>query len=394
MNSVIVIGNNYSSVLELIRSLGTAGYEVRLLALSQVVDYIAAKSKYVKKSVYVPADFFEQESEEAELDALEELRGDEDRILVIPCRDITCIMLERNWERLSRHYIIPNIRGTKGELGRFSDKALQEALAVECGIRTPQGKVFPTTPEGIGEAVRRVGFPCFMKPLSSMDTRSEKKYLRVCGNEEDLRSWMRRAAEEGGCSRVLLEKDLSGGREVSAYGAAADGRVCLPACILTIRDGLGTHKGVAAEGMAVSSSMLGELRGRLEEFVRRSGLNGLFCIDLMEKDGEYYFMEMNLRMGGSCYAVTEAGANLPAALAGMVYGKETGLPGDIEREVHFVNERIDVDNFRNKLLTAGQLRKYFATDAVRFVRSGEDPQPWRQMKKKSLSWTVARYLSR
>ena len=46
MNSVIVIGNNYSSVLELIRSLGTAGYEVRLLALSQVVDYIAAKSKY------------------------------------------------------------------------------------------------------------------------------------------------------------------------------------------------------------------------------------------------------------------------------------------------------------------------------------------------------------
>ena len=59
MNSVIVMGGNYSSTLGLIRSLGEAGYNVRLLALRKDVYTIAAKSRYVTKALFVNMDFVE-----------------------------------------------------------------------------------------------------------------------------------------------------------------------------------------------------------------------------------------------------------------------------------------------------------------------------------------------
>ncbi len=390
MQSVIIIGKKYSSTLGLARSLGEAGYDVRLLALSVPTERIVRNSKYVSKSQCVHVDFFEKDSAKEELQALEELRGGDQKTLIIPCRDLTCMMLERHWDELSPHFHIPNINMLPGELNRFSDKAVQKALAIECGIPTAGGRAYSTDPEGIQAAVKEVLFPCFMKPLSSCWSKSEKMYLVKCRDERELEKWMFKAGTEGECGQVLLEQYLPIDRELSAYGAAANGQVCLPACVETIRNGLGTNTGVAAEGRVVSSSVLGELRPKLESFVKKSGLNGLFCIDLIESEGQIFFSEMNLRMGGSCYGVTMAGANLPAALADMIYHGAQGGPDDIREEVVFESEQIDIDNYLKGFISLKTLWQYLSGDQRHFVRNSEDPDPWKHLLGRLPEWYAKR----
>lgn len=174
MRDVIIIGSNYSSTLGLARSLGEAGFGVRLLALTDLAAAVVGASKYVKKMAFVHVDFFEETSADDEIRALEELRGGDEKILVFPSRDITCKMLEKHWAQLSEHYYFPNIHGIQGELFHFSDKAVQKKLAERCGLRTAGGKAYSTDEHGIKQAISEVRFPCFMKPLQSSETKKRK----------------------------------------------------------------------------------------------------------------------------------------------------------------------------------------------------------------------------
>jgi predicted ATP-grasp superfamily ATP-dependent carboligase len=391
MNNVIIIGTNYSSTLGLARSLGEAGYGVRLLALTKGTAQIVGRSKYVNKTLQVEFNFFEEDSAEEEMRALEELRGDDEKILIIPCRDITCMMLEKHWDRLSEHFYFPNISGVPGELNRFSNKAVQKELAEKCGLKTAGGGTYSTDEAGINRATQEVSFPCFMKPLSSSWTLSEKKFVTMCSNAEELRAWMGKAKKDGACEQVLLERYLKIDQELSAYGVAANGQVWLPAVVRVIRNGLGTHVGVAAEGEVMSSDVLGESRERIVEFVQKSGLTGLFCVDLAQCDGELYFFEMNLRMGGSCYGVTMAGANLPGALADAVYhNKALVATNGIRENVQFLSELIEIDNYQMGLISHSTLWQHLKGGQRRFIKSDEDPKPWRKWIIRSIRGVLAR----
>ena len=52
---------------------------------------------------------------------------------------------------------------------------------------------------------------------------------------------------------------------------------------------------------------------QLKVFVKSLHFCGLFDIDFYERDGVFYFNELNLRFGASGYAVTHSGINLPDA---------------------------------------------------------------------------------
>lgn len=376
MRNVIVIGKNFSSVLGAARSLGEAGYGVRLLALTRSAAEVAGHSKYINKTKFVKFDFFEESTAEEELKAIEELADKEEKTLIIPCRDITCLMLEKNWKRLSDCFYFPNIKGTPGLLAAFSDKSEQKKLAAECGILTATGKIYSTDEQGIIKAISETVFPCFIKPLSSSWAKDEKNYLHACHDSIELGESMKKAASEGMCKQILIEKKLEIEKELSLYGVSMNGQVYIPAIVETVRDGLGSHRGVAAEGRIVPSDILGNLKEKLELFVKRSGLNGLFCIDLAQCEDGIYFLEMNLRMGGSCYGVTKAGANLPAALADMVYNGKVSGTCTVKENIEFISELVDFDSWLKELISLRQLIMYLKVKKMPFIRSKSDPKPW------------------
>ncbi len=374
MQEVIVIGMNYSTALGVIRSLGVLGYGVRLLALNKRVEEIAGSSRYVTKCVQT---VFEPESV---FQGLETLRGDDDKVLVIPLNDRCCKVIDEHYEDLSGHFILPDINGIPGAISAFMNKRWQKELAEQCGMKTAAGGEYGTDDDGIASAKNEVRYPCFLKPSASANIPNSKTALSVCRNEEELHRAMIMSRERG-CGMVLIEEYLSVTKELCIYGVAGNSCVYAPALVETIREGVAEHRGVAAEGVVRSANSIGDIKEKVIRLVKSIGLTGLFCVDLLECGDGIYFSEINLRGGGSEYSATLAGANLPGTLADMVYKGKTAGPEDVVREVHFLNERIELDAFRYGHLSAKDYYRHCKSPTERFVKSDTDPEPWNRFKR-------------
>lgn len=386
MKEIIVIGLAYSTTMGLIRSVGEAGYGVRLISLNRFACEIASKSRYVTQVRQIQLVFDEL------FNTLEELRGEDDRILVLPSLDRACMMLDQHADSLSDHYDLPNIKNESGAVAVFMDKMIQKKLAKECGLPVAEGNVYETASEGIQSALKEVAFPCIIKPSASASIIDSKDIITVCSDREELASGMKTARSKG-CISVLAERYLNVERELSAYGVVCDGRVSIPACVETKRSGVGHLRGITAEGKVLSSDVLGGSKQKLEKLVQTSGFNGLFCIDLLVSDGVIYFSEMNLRCGSSEYAVTAAGVNLPGMLIDA-YDKGIGIDdsAQITKPVRFVNEKVVLDSYRGGHIRWREYLSALKDNEVGFVRDKQDPGPWREYQKLVLRKIAAKII--
>lgn len=376
----VIVGANYSTTLGVVRSVGLAGYGVRLLATNNACGEIAGKSKYVTKMATASLDFGEIYC------GLEQLCGNDERILVIPTQDRSCVLLDQHFDLLKEHYYTPNIHQLTGEVTRLMDKLEQKNIAADCGLATAEGNAYVTDRTGIDVALCAAKYPCIIKPIASAKCDASKTLITVCSNRDELESGMLRAKEQG-CERVLLERFLSGGKDYAAYGVAVDGEVYIPAFIDTWRSGFGGHKGVTAEGAVLDAERFGEVTERLKNFVARIGLTGLFCIDLIECDGTMYFVEMNMRYGASGYAVTAAGTNLPGLFAdACIRGNKPDAPM-LRSEVTFLSEKVELDAYCDGFLSRKDYMSAKPGERCFFMKNTEDPGPWlafRRYKRKRL----------
>lgn len=402
MKDVIVMGGNYSLTLSVIRSLGMAGYKVRLLIADDSTGRIAGKSKFVTKcydcrtmQVFdgkrsfrkIITKLFDKKKKRVDnmtfenvFLTLELLRDKDEKVLIIPVSDPYCVMLDKHANQFSKNYITPNLFNKPGEIVHFMDKMTQKKLANSCGLNTAIGEVYLTDETGIEKALKEVIYPCFMKVLISANVFKGKTLYAVCNNEYELRQGMKKAYSNN-CKTVLIEEFLKPEKELCVYGVAGNGKVYIPACLETLRGGCGGHKGVTAEGLIVSAECLGETKEKLKDFVSRSGLTGLFCIDLIQTKGKVYFLEMNLRSGASIYAVTLAGANLPGTLADMIYHNSIQGPEDILQNVHFLSEMIELDMYVEGYISRNEYNAHIANIHDKLIFNETDPEPYKEFKK-------------
>jgi len=405
MKDVIVMGGNYSLTLGVTRSLGETGFNVKLLVADKWTERIAGSSKYVTKCCNCLGNSENEESSsllkgihnitsvllgrpklktEVRFDqiwaALEQLRGNNEHILIIPVSDPYCLMLDEQASKFSEHYYIPNCFGKPGKVAYYMDKMVQKNLARQCDLKTAWGNIYSTYENGVRKAVQEVKFPCFMKVLLSAKVFKGKNLYTVCKNKEELQNAMGKASSSG-CSKVLIEEFLDIEKDICVYGVAGNNHVYIPGCLETIRGGYGRHKGVTIEGMVCSAAWLGETKGKLEEFVKRIGLTGLFCIDLAIIKGEVFFIEMNLRSGASIYGVTLTGANLPGILAEMIYSNTYKKPANSLRTSHFLSEMIELDAYADGFLTHDEYNRHMSDVQERFIKNDVDPEPWKIFQK-------------
>ena len=114
--------------------------------------------------------------------------------------------------------------------------------------------------------------------------------------------------------------------------------------------------------------------------MRQTGFCGLFDIDFYASDGVMYFNELNLRFGGSGYAVTKMGVNLPALFVRTLCGEDTsGMPRKVSGAGTFVNERMCIDDWSFYYLTEAECRDRIAAADIRFVDDADDPGPQRKL---------------
>jgi predicted ATP-grasp superfamily ATP-dependent carboligase len=177
-------------------------------------------------------------------------------------------------------------------------------------------------------------------------------------------------------------------RELSVLGLCIDGKVMCPGLIEATSGGQGARRGVAATG--VSSSAAGseviseDLMEKLRTFMKSTGYNGLFDIDLVEtEDGSQYFLEVNLRYGASGYVLTCEGVNLPGIYADHML-KGVSVPDEEEitgifsegKKTSFVSEKVLMENYAEGAVTDEEFEAAIGAAEISFVRDDEDKRPY------------------
>jgi len=382
----LVVGRSYLFNLCLARSLGAAGYAVEVLRIFKTPPRRFnpmsslkpdAYSKYV--SAYHTCIIGEDENRVVE--KLLELARPEQKTLLVTGDDLFTSIVDENLEHLSRFYHISHAGHRPGGLNRLMDKQLQKSLAREAGL--PVAACWEVTLEkGQFSLPEGISYPCFVKPKVSRH--GQKRTMRRCDNVQQLEACLRRI----GSGTVLVEDFLDIKREYSVLGISTREGVIGPGFFGAKQGCHEDRKGVALVGEVLDPGTYGTLVEKILAFVGSLGFEGLFDVDLIETmDGKWYFVELNLRFGGSGHAITVSGVNLPGMYADYVtQGKTIDLDCRVAPGRTFLNEKNLIEEYMKGYLTLQETRRLWKAADICFIRDEADPAPYRHFRK---FWPVA-----
>ena len=122
---------------------------------------------------------------------------------------------------------------------------------------------------------------------------------------------------------------------------------------------------------------------------------GVFDIDFFKSQGKFYFCELNLRFGGSGYAFSKMGVNLPEMMIRHFLGESIK---DMNKVVLgsclYFNERMAIDDWDFGYLSLKDLLKYRKESEIRFVEDDEDKRPQRVLNKEFRSKVIRKEIKR
>ena len=102
---------------------------------------------------------------------------------------------------------------------------------------------------------------------------------------------------------------------------------------------------------------------------------------------------MNFRYGGSGYAYTMSGVNLPDLFVSVVTGKRNldDIKTSVVKEQTYVNERMLLDDLSAMNITISDFNRAICTADIRFVHNVNDPKP-EQLFRKMVLKAKSKYL--
>ena len=376
---VVVIGHGYTSRLGVIRALGREGYEVTVIVLTgynrsgrtlKTTKPIDCYSKYVNQIFYCPSD----------RDALIELLLDKcvdptRKTVLFADSDFSEAAVDLNQDRLRDYFLFSHVNHKTGLVVAWMDKMRQKSLAKECGLNVANGWVVKVKKRKY-EIPAEIRYPCFPKPLSTIV--GGKGGLRRCDNEEQLREVVELLTLKNPDIDILVEEFIQIETEFALLGFSDGVNVIVPGVIKTLSLANGNHFGVAKQGRILPTGGYQDLVDQFKIFVQRIGFTGIFDIDFYSSYNKFFFCEINFRYGGSGYAYTAMGVNLPDMMARYLLGHSIkDMTKEITEEAVFVNERMCREDWNNNYISSKQFRQLISTADISFLYAEEDPEPLR-----------------
>ena len=379
---VVVIGHGYTSRLGLIRSLGSIGCEITVIVMvfhnriGRFLRFDGGKpvdchSKYVSRVLYCHA----KDEENLINLLLDKCTDTNQKVVIIPDSDFSASVIDNNQNRLKDYFLFPHINHTPGAVEHWMQKTTQKQLAREVGLNVADGKIVTVLNQKY-EIPDGINYPCFTKPLLTIN--GGKSFLKRCNNESELR----RVLDGVGLhynADVLVEDFIPIDTEYAVVGFSDGKDVIIPGVIEFIVNSQ-SHFGIAREGKIMPIDGFEEQLFLFKEYVRRIGFCGLFDIDFFRSNGKIVFGEMNLRFGGSGYAYTAMGVNLPVMFVKSVSGESIDrMKNEITGQAKYVNERMCVDDWSFYYLTEQQYKQIVNDADICFVYDKDDIGPQRKL---------------
>lgn len=377
---VVVIGQSYSSRLCLVRSVAQLGCEITVVVTNPEFERntkhpIDCYSKYITRVLYC-----ENRDEKTMVSLLMDKCKDlNQKVVLIPDGDDVVAAIDNNRTLLQDYFVFPYVTKEPCSLSYWMEKINQKKLAREVGLNVANGIVIDIV-DGHFAIPDNINYPCFVKPLASWTGR--KWGMRRCDNKKDLESCLSFTYSNWGNIPLLVEDFITIDREFATLGFSDGNEVVIPGLLELLRVGHGKSFGVALQGRVFPISGYEELVEKFKELVKRIGFVGLFDIDFFESKGVMYFCELNLRYGGSGYAYTKLGVNLPVMMINHFMGSSIdGLNKTISQEAKYFNERIAIEDWYKGYMSIEEYDKLKSESEINFVEDVEDPVPQKMLER-------------
>ncbi len=186
-----------------------------------------------------------------------------------------------------------NIIGTDcAAIERAENRDAFEKILTSLNIPQPKGKAVTSIEKGI-EAAKEIGYPVLVRPSFVLGGRA----MRIVGNEEQLKSYLKTAVEIDEDKPVLVDKYIVG-KEVEV-DAICDGKDVFVAGIMELVERTGIHSGDSIS-VYPSFSISNKVKQTILEYSKKLGLGigivGLYNIQfIVDKNEDVYIIEVNPR---------------------------------------------------------------------------------------------------
>ena len=373
---VVVLSRNYSTGLAVIRSLGSAGYEVDLVASAFREDQsvIAAKSKYVRRCVEVVSKKVKNGDDSELIAELLKYESEKDRrIVLFPTDDYTASVMDRNRSRLERIFIMPTAADdTDGCMTRLMDKTVQAQIAEKAGLLTPKEWIISLENEIV--IPPDMVYPCFVKPIESIT--GYKREMAACADEEELFDHLDKLRMSFPHRSMLVQEFLNIDNEIDLGGVCIDEKVIVPA-IIRKTNVAQYEKGVTLAGRVVPFEELGEVCDAVIKTLRSYHYFGMFDMELNIVGDIIYFNEVNLRSGGPNYSYYKSGVNLPVLFVKAALGEEIAPEEECVKEYgkSFVYEKVAWEDYITGYIRRRELNACIAAADITLLCDDTDPAP-------------------
>lgn len=380
---VVIIGHSYSSRLSIIRSVAQIGCEVSVIVLTgykrdgktlNTRKPIDCYSKYVSHVYYC----HRRDTEGLINILIEKCSDKQQKVILFPDSDDSVVTIDTNHDRLAKYFCFPHICNDSGSIEYWMDKFHQKEAARQVGLNVAEGVVIDIQ-DGKYIIPDSVQYPCYTKPLATMN--GGKGGMHRCNNTQELTEALDEyISTRTRTGKVLAEQYKEIDTEYALLGFSDGKEVVIPGVmkLLVISK---KNKGIALQGMVMPVAGLENVVDKFKRLIQTIGFVGVFDIDFYVSGGKVYFCEVNLRFGGSGYAVTKMGVNLPAMFVRHCQGKpwkEDVM--DIHDSAVYVNERMLMDDWYNGFISYKDLKHFRKTADICFIPDVDDPQPERQYK--------------
>lgn len=382
---VVIIGHSFSSRLSIIRSVAQIGCEVTVIVMTGLKrdgETINDKKPIDCYSQYVSHVYYcLRKDKDAFIHLLlEKCTVPNQKVILIPDSDDTVSAIDDHQDVLKEHFFFPHIIDKPGAVAYWMDKSHQKEIARSVGLNVVDGQILEIN-DGAYSIPANVKYPCYTKPLATMN--GGKGGMRRCNNAKELAAALDYFISYRNRTGKILVEDYKEITSEYALLGLSDGKDVIIPSILHLLVVSQQNKGIALQGRVASISGFEDIVEKFKQLVKIIGFVGLFDIDFYESDDKLYFCELNLRFGGSGYAVTKMGVNLPAMYVQLWEGNGIKEKQVVEKggNATYVNERMCLDDWNAGYISLRQFFQYLKTADIRFIPDREDSMPEKVFKR-------------
>ena len=379
---VVIIGHSYSSWLSLIRAVAQIGCEVTVVVMAQSKDKkstpvkpIDCYSKYVSHVYYC----VRRERDSLVPLLLEKCVDPNQKVVLIPDGDDVVAAIDNNKDRLKEHFLFPHIAKEPSSMEYWMEKTHQKQLAKEIGLNVTNATIVEIK-DGQYIIPSDLQYPVFPKPLATMN--GGKGGMRRCDNSRELSKALDYIINTRSRNTKVMVEDYKEIETEYALLGFSDGKEVVIPGVLQFLAVSKAHPGIALQGKVVPVNGFEELVEKFKELVLRIGFVGVFDVDFFKSEGLFYFCELNLRYGGSGYAITKMGVNLPAMMVKSFMGESIdNMAKSFDSVAVYINDKMCFDDWNNGFFSTKEYQRLFEASDFGFVSNDEDLAPERAYQK-------------